>query len=200
MLQKHTQESGFWCYMFIIIEDAYGGSSPHSHTACVCDCSRSRGRHKCRHPRKAKSAYLQNMHICKSCVSAQPEYLQNLTEHLRKKTEQLRTFIEFSWFWRVWGPLGQTLPKSSKMYLISRQVTFTFGVHFRPLLPKCGHQKIGCFSDPAFSAQNRPRAPQREYSSRSGAQRAAEMDVKIVIVWGPAKKLKFERRTSGSMV
>ena len=99
------------------IEDAYGGSSPHSYTVCVCDYSRSRGRHKCRHPRKAKSAYLQNMHICKSCVSAQPAYLQNLTEHLRKQDRKSSTNHRIFMILRGSGGLSgrpcQKAPKSS---------------------------------------------------------------------------------------
>ena len=66
------------------------------------------------------------------------------------------------------------------------------GVNFRPLLPKCGHQKIDGFSDPAFSAQSRPRAPQSEHHGRSGAQKVAKMEPKIMIFRGPAKKLKSE--------
>ena len=104
--------------MVFDIEDAYSGSSPHSYTVCVCDNSRSRDRHKCRHPGKAKSASLQNMHICKSCVSAQPAYLQNLTENLRKKPENLRKIIkihDFGGSGCLWGRPCQKARKSSKI-------------------------------------------------------------------------------------
>ena len=66
------------------------------------------------------------------------------------------------------------------------------GVRVRPLSPKCGHQKIGCFSDPAFSAQNRPRARQSEHHSRSGAQKVAKMDAKMMTFRGLSQKLKSE--------
>ena len=55
-----------------------------------------------------------------------------------------------------------------------------------------GIKKIDCFSDPAFSAQSRSRAPQSEYHSRSGAQKVAKMESKMMTFRGPAKKLKSE--------
>ena len=165
------------------IEDAYGGSSPHSYTVCVCDYSRSRGRHKCRHPRKAKSAYLQNMHICKSCVSAQPAYLQNLTENLRK----IVFCHDFGGSGGLWGRPCQ---KDRKMYQKGTRIISVWGVHFWQLSPKSGHPKIDRFSDPAFSHQNPPRASQREHHSLSGGQKVAKMEPKMITFRGPPKKLK----------
>ena len=52
--------------------------------------------------------------------------------------------------------------------------------------------KNSCFSDPTISAQNRSRAPQSEYHSRSGAQKVAKMEPKMMTFRGPAKKLKCE--------
>ena len=65
-------------------------------------------------------------------------------------------------------------------------------VQFRPLSLKCVHGKTGCFSDPAFSAQSRPRAPQSEHHGRSGAQKVAKMEPQMMTFWGPAEKLKSE--------
>ena len=143
------------------IEDAYGGSSPHSYTVCVCDYSRSRGRHKGRHPRKAKSAYLQNLHICKSCVSAQPAYLQNLTENLRK---QDRTSWKNHRLFMIVGALGASgADLAKKVENVPRNYANKNGLGdiFRSLSPISGHRKKYCFSDPASSVQDRPRTPQK---------------------------------------
>ena len=84
------------------------------------------------------------------------------------------------------------MPKSSKKAPKIDQYFLLLGVRFRPLSLKCGHRKIGCFSDSAFSAQNRTRAPQSEHHSRSGAQKVAKMEPKMMTFWGPAEKLKCE--------
>ena len=141
------------------IEDAYGGSSPHSYTVCVCDYSRSRGRHKCRHPRKTKSAYLQNMHICKSCVSAQPAYLQNLTENLRKQDRTSSKNHRILMILEVWGALGQTLPKSSKKYAKCCLELSPFGNPFSTIIANMWASKYRLFFGPCIFVPNSVRGP-----------------------------------------
>ena len=126
-----------YIYIYIIyIEDAYGGSSPHSFKVCVCDYSRSRGRHKCRQPRKPKPAYLQNMHICKTCISAKPAYLQteagtnagnlesqiilsakqaDMQKHDRKSSKNSRNFMILEGLGASGADLGKKLEKVAKI-------------------------------------------------------------------------------------
>ena len=78
-----------------------------------------------------------NLRICKTCTSANPAFLHNLRicktlrEISENETEHLRKISEFSLFWRVWGPPGQTLPKRSQNVRNSTPVTSTFKVHFQ---------------------------------------------------------------------
>ena len=90
------------------------------------------------------------------------------------------------------GGSGADLAKKLENVAKIHPILFAFGVHFRPLSPKSGHPKIDCFSDPAFSAQSRPRAHQSEHHGRSGAQKVAKMEAKMMTFRGPAKKLKSE--------
>ena len=76
----------------------------------------------------------------------------------------------------------------------------TLGVRFRPLSLKSGHPKMDCFSDPAFSTENRPRGPQSRHHGRSGARKAPKMEPKMMTFRGPAKKLKSEPGSSHSTI
>ena len=58
----------------------------------------------------------------------------------------------------------------------SYAATALFGGLCWTMIAKMWASKINCFfSDPAFSAQSRPRAPQSEHHSRSGPQKVAKM-------------------------
>ena len=74
------------------------------------------------------------------------------------------------------------------------------GVHFRPLSPKRGNRKIECFSDPAFSTENRPRGPQSRHHGRSGARKAKKMEPKMMTFRGPAEKCEFEPLSHENLV
>ena len=98
-------------------------------------------------------------------------------------------FLDFGGSGGLWGrPWAKGLQKDRKDQFNRPE----FGGHFRPLSPNSGHRNIDCLSDPAFSAQNRPRVPQSEHHSRSGAQKVANMEPKMMTFRGPAKKLKSE--------
>ena len=94
--------------------------------------------------------------------------------------------------WASGADLAKKLEHVSKSYPGGVPLKTCLEVHLRSLSPKSGHLKIGCFSDPAFSAQNRPRAPQSEHHGRSGAQKVAKIEPKMMTFWGPAEKLKSE--------
>ena len=79
-------------------------------------------------------------------------------------------------------------------------ITFQLGGHVRPLSRQSGHQKIDCFSDLPLSAQNLPRAFQSEHHMRSGAQKVAKMDAKMMTCRSPAEKLKSEPGLSESTI
>ena len=78
------------------------------------------------------------------------------------------------------------------MYPKSRGVFFDFGGHFRQLSPKSRHPKIDCFSDHAFSTENRARGGQSRHHGRSGARKASNMELKMITFRGPAEKCEFE--------
>ena len=80
------------------------------------------------------------------------------------------------------------------------RVCLHLGCHFRPLSPKSRHPKIDCFSDPAFSTENRPRGPQSRHHGRSGARKAPKMEPKMTIFRGPAEKCEFEPLLSENLV
>ena len=96
--------------------------------------------------------------------------------------------------------LAKKLGNVPKNCAMSVPIAVHLGGHFRQWSPNSQHQKICCFSDPAFSAQNRPRAPQSEHHSRSGCQKVAKMEPKMMTFRGPAEKLKSEPGSSESPV
>ena len=66
------------------------------------------------------------------------------------------------------------------------------GYIFNHYRQNVGIEKIDCFSDLAFSVQNRLRTPQSEHHRRSGAQKVAKTEPNIMTFRGHAKKLKSE--------
>ena len=78
------------------------------------------------------------------------------------------------------------------MYQKVKRVTPGLGGHFRPLSVKSGHRKIDCFSDPAFSSENRARGSQSRHHGRSGARKASKMEPKKMTFRCPAEKCFFK--------